>query len=67
MGNKKENNTKCDFCNAGAIVNFQKVLVKFLIDRSGKYKKDKNFCSEDFKQPTNEDNVHLCKEHLENF
>jgi len=67
MGNKKENNIKCDFCNAGVIVNFQKIWVKFLIDKNGKYKKDKKFCSEVFKQPTDEDNVHLCKKHLKSF
>lgn len=67
MGNKNENNVKCDFCNAEAIANFQKIWVKFLIDEKGKYKKDKNFCGEDFEQPINKDNLHLCKKHLESF
>lgn len=67
MNNQKENNIKCDFCDAGAIVNFQKVWIKFLIDKSGRYKKDKNFCSEDFEQPMNKNNRHLCEKHLESF
>ena len=58
---------KCDFCNSKAVVNFQKIWVKFIIDKNGRYKKDKKFYSEDFEQPINEDNIHLCKKHLEKF
>ena len=58
---------KCDYCDSKAIVNFQKIWVKFIIDKRGKYKKDLKFCGEDFEQPINKDNIHLCKKHLEKF
>ena len=67
MSKKNKNSIKCDFCNLRAIFNFQKVWVKFTIDKKGRYKKDKKFCSEDFEQPINENNIHLCKMHLEKF
>lgn len=67
MAKKNKNIIRCDLCNSRAIVNFQKVWVKFIIDKNGEYKKDKNFHGEDFEQPMNEDNIHLCKKHLEKF
>ena len=62
-----QNKINCDFCNARAITNFQKVWVKFIIDGKGRYRRDKKFCGEDFEQPTNKDNIHLCQKHLEKF
>jgi len=50
-----------------AVVNFQKIWVKFIIDKNGKYKKDTKFLGEEFEQPTNEDNIPLCKKHLKKF
>lgn len=67
MNHKNKNSVKCDFCNLEAIVNFQKIWVKFIIDKKGRYKRDKKFCSEDFEQPMNKDNIHLCRKHLEKF
>jgi len=42
-------------------------VTKFIIDKNGKYKKDTKFLGEEFEQPTNEDNIHLCKKHLKKF
>ena len=62
---KKENKDiiKCNFCNLEAVVNYQKVWVKFKIDEKGNYRKDNKFCGGNFEQPINEDNIHLCKKH----
>jgi hypothetical protein len=49
------------------VVNFQKIWVKFIIDKNGEYKQDNNFYGAEFEQPTEEDNVHLCKRHLKEF
>jgi len=58
---------KCDYCKRKAVVNFQKIWVKFTIDKNGKYRKDTKFLGEEFEQPMNEDNIHLCKKHLKKF
>jgi len=54
----------CDFCHSTATANFQKIWRKFIIDKNGKYKKDKKFSGGDFEQPIAGDNIHLCKKHL---
>jgi len=67
MGKINKNFVKCDLCNLKAVVNFQKIWVKFTINKDGKYKKDKTFCGGDFEQPINEDNIHFCKKHLKEW
>lgn len=58
---------QCDFCESRAVANFQKIWVKFIIDKKGKYKKDTNFRGEDFEEPIENNNLHLCKKHLKRF
>jgi|GEM_PF-1303296 hypothetical protein len=67
MPMKNKHYIKCDYCKAKAVVNFQKIWVKFIIDKNGEYKQDNNFYGAEFEQPTEEDNVHLCKRHLKEF
>jgi len=67
MAQKNKYIIKCDFCDSKAVVNFQKIWVKFIIDKNGRYIKDNKFRGEDFEQPINADNVHLCEKHLEKF
>lgn len=64
MIKRNKNLIQCDFCNSLATINFQKVWKKFIIDKNGDYKEDKNFDGGDFEQSINEDNIHLCKRHL---
>lgn len=54
---------ECDFCKRGAVVNFQKVWIKFEIDRNDNYKEDKNFDCLDVEEPIEDDNLHLCEVH----
>jgi len=65
--NRSHSFVKCDFCDSKASFNFQKIWKKFIIDKNGRYKEDKKFCGSDFEQPMGEDNVHLCKKHLEKW
>lgn len=58
---------KCDFCDLAAIANFQKIWTKFTIDNNGEYRKDKNFRGSDLEEPVGEDNIHLCKKHLDKW
>lgn len=67
MKKQNKNFVKCDFCNSRAITNFQKTWIRFIIDKNGRYKKDKRFSNDDFDQPIERDNVHLCKEHLKQW
>lgn len=53
---------KCDYCNEKAIVNYQKVWVRYEVQEDGRYKSDKNFNGCDI-EPTYEKNLHLCKKH----
>ena len=64
MIKRNKKSIQCDFCNSLATVNFQKVWKRFIIDKNGEYKEDKNFDGSDFEQPIGEDNIHLCKRHL---
>lgn len=64
MGDKNRNFVKCDFCSSSAVVNFQKVWKKFIIDKNGNYKEDKKFDGIEFEQPIEHYNIHLCKKHL---
>ncbi len=54
---------KCDFCDFGATINFQKIWKKFTIDKKGEYKEDRKFNGGDFEEPIETDKVHLCKKH----
>ena len=67
MPMKNNQYIKCDYCKRKAVVNFQRIWVKFIIDKNGKYRKDTKFLGEEFEQPMNEDNIHLCKKHLKKF
>ena len=67
MNNKNKNFAKCDFCKSPAVANFQKVWVKFNINKKGEYKKDKTFDTFDFSEPINKDNIHLCKKDIEKW
>ncbi|MEK7088579.1 MAG: hypothetical protein AAB913_00430 [Patescibacteria group bacterium] len=67
MKNQNKNFIKCDFCDFGAIDNFQKVWKKFTIDKKGEYKEDRKFNGGDFEEPTGGDNVHLCEKHLKKW
>jgi len=58
---------ECDLCNSKAIINFQKVWVKFEIDKDDNYKEDKNFDCLDIEEPIEENNVHLCEKHSEQW
>ena len=62
-----KNFIKCDFCSLAATANFQKVWTKFAIDKNGKYREDKKFRGGDFEEPIGEDNIHLCKKHLDKW
>ncbi len=53
---------KCDHCNEEAIVNYQKVWVRYKIKKGGSYESDKRFNGCDIK-PTYDDNFHLCQKH----
>jgi len=67
MKSKNFISIKCDYCEEIAIVNFQKIWIKFIIDKNGNYKKDTKFDGENFEQPINNENIHLCKKHLKKF
>ena len=57
---------KCDYCNKPATVNYQKVWVKWNIDKKGNY--SKNFKTVfDIDEPVGDNNVHLCGEHEKKF
>lgn len=61
---KEENEdiiVKCDFCDARAVANLQKIWVKFKVSKDGRYKRDRTFDGTDFDGPDGEDNIHLCK------
>lgn len=53
---------KCDYCNEKAIVNYQKVWVRYEVQEDESYELDKNFNGCDI-EPTYENNLHLCKKH----
>ncbi len=53
---------KCDYCNEKAIINYQKVWVRYNITRDGSYEADQNFNGCDI-EPTYENNLHLCRKH----
>ena len=54
---------KCDFCKLEAVVNYQRVWTRFEINKNGSYKEDSAFDGIDFEEPVEENNVHLCKKH----
>jgi len=53
---------KCDYCTNRAVVNLQKVWVRFLITKNEDYERDTQFNGCDI-EPTYDDNFHLCKKH----
>lgn len=58
---------KCDFCSAAAVVNFQKVWIRFTIDKNYRYREDKNFDCLDIEEPMEWDNIHVCEKHSEKW
>ncbi len=58
---------KCHFCDLRAITNFQKVWIRFVVDKNDNYREDKNFSGGDLEEPIGDDNLHLCKEHSEKW
>ena len=54
---------KCDYCELKAVANYQKVWIKFKMDKNANYKEDRDFDGAEFEQPICSDNVHLCKKH----
>lgn len=63
MKKQYKNFMNCDFCNLEAIVNFQKIWEKFIIDKNGRYREDRKFNGGDFEESIEWDNIHLCKKH----
>ena len=53
---------KCDYCNEKAIINYQKVWVRYRVQKDGGYELDKDFNGCDV-EPTYDSNFHLCKRH----
>ena len=62
--NSKKDLVKCDYCNMNAFANFQKVWVKYNINKNGAYKISKDFINSCLEEPSINENVHLCKKHL---
>lgn len=60
---------KCDFCSKKPIANYQKVWVRWVMTPDGDYasKPDYNGASElnDMDEPTDGNNIHVCKKHEE--
>lgn len=56
---------KCDYCEAEAVVNYQKAWERFKISKGGFYKEDRLFNAMDIEEPINDNNVHLCDKHEE--
>lgn len=57
---------KCDFCEAPAVANYQKVWVRFAVDEAGDYGLRENsgwWDSHINDDPSGDDNAHLCAEH----
>lgn len=53
---------KCDYCNERAVINYQKVWVRYKVKKDGSYELDKDFNGCDI-EPTYDDNLHLCAKH----
>lgn len=62
-----DNNIECDFCDTDAKFNFQKIWNKFTINKDGYYREDKSFCGADVEEPINNENVHLCGQHVDKW
>lgn len=67
MNGENKNIIKCDFCDTGAVINFQKAWMRFTIDKNGEYREDRKFLACDLEEPIEGDNIHLCKEHSEKW
>lgn len=57
----------CDHCKKRAVVNYQKVWVRWEMTRDGGYAKEPDYDGarvlNDNDEPVGEDNVHVCAEH----
>lgn len=63
MKRKTDFSIKCNFCNNNAVINYQKVWVRFKVCNNGNHIENKKFSGVDFEQPIENDNIHLCKKH----
>ncbi len=63
----KDSTIKCDFYGLDAKFNFQKTWVKFVTDKDGYYKEDKDFSGCGLEEPVDKNNVHLCDCHLDKW
>lgn len=58
--------TDCDYCSKPAVANYQKVWVRYAVDKNGDYGKREN--TGDWEghlndDPSGDDNAHVCKTH----
>jgi hypothetical protein len=58
--------TKCNYCNRNAVANYQRVWIRWDVDKNGNYSKD---YTEQFEmqEPIEENNLHLCAKHEEDL
>ena len=54
---------RCDYCNKKALVNYQKVWVRYKVKKYGDYEWDKDFNGCDIEPTYDQDNLHLCMKH----
>ena len=56
---------ECDFCDKPAVANFQRTWVEYRINKHGNYGKSQ--VRADLQEPIEDDNVHVCEKHEEEW
>lgn len=60
---------KCNYCKKVATANFQKVWVRWGIDKKGNYSNEPDYLLtgklNEWDEPIGEDNIHVCDKHEE--
>ena len=57
----------CDYCKKPPVANYQKIWVRWAINRSGEYSRlasyTKVYEMNEWDEPVGDDNIHVCRDH----